>query len=150
VRPKAKFANRLDARDFLIGSIISQSELEGTPLTEVEKKMLYFSESATSVPDMTQVSEQFDRDYDMEAYEAKIAGLVRDFLAQARKQAPDGLAAWHEAVRMLKDKDMYLMVMIGRTRYAADGTLSRALKLIAIAFGLACLGLLAFVAFANR
>ena len=39
-------------------------------------RMLYFTETGWTLPDMKQVSSDFDRDYDQGEYEQKIGGLV--------------------------------------------------------------------------
>src|ERR1035441_2120372 len=74
-----------EAKDYLAGKIAEQAKREGVPLTEVERKMLYFTETGWTLPDMMAVGAEFDRDYDRDAYERKIAGLVRGI--QARQDA---------------------------------------------------------------
>lgn len=50
---KARSLFTLDnAIDFLVGRIAQRAEQEGVPLSEVERKMLYFSETAWTLPDM--------------------------------------------------------------------------------------------------
>jgi len=58
------FATSRDAKEFLISRIISESEREDVPLSEIERKMLYFTETAWTLPDIMEVNEVFDRDYD--------------------------------------------------------------------------------------
>ena len=50
------------AKEYLAGKIAEQAEREGSPLTEVERKMLYFSETDWTLPDMLKVSEEFEGD----------------------------------------------------------------------------------------
>lgn len=40
------------------------------------RKMLYFTESGWTLPDIMQVNEQFDREYDQDEYERKMAGII--------------------------------------------------------------------------
>jgi len=61
-----------EAKEFLISKIVAEAQRENAPLSETERKMLYFTESGWTLPDIAQVSEQFDREYDQEHYEKKI------------------------------------------------------------------------------
>ncbi len=92
--------------------IAREAEASGSPLTEIERKMLHFSESAWTLPDIAAVAEEFDREYDPAAYEAKIAKIIRQVRAKDRKNQPDEFAAWNEAVRTIRREDHYLLVMI--------------------------------------
>jgi len=57
------------AKEYLAGKITEQAVREGAPLTEVERKMLYFSETGWTLPGIMAVSEEFDRDCDQDEYE---------------------------------------------------------------------------------
>lgn len=72
-----KFSTIKEAKDYLAGKIAAEAEREGAPLSEIERKMLYFSETDWTLPDMSSVSADFDREYDQDEYEQKIAGLAR-------------------------------------------------------------------------
>jgi hypothetical protein len=65
-----------DAKEFLIGQIVPQAQLDGVGLAAVERKMLYFSEGHWTLPDIMEVNEEFERDYVQEEYEEKIASLI--------------------------------------------------------------------------
>jgi hypothetical protein len=98
------------AKDYLAKRITEQARQEGTPLTEVERKMLYFTEDGGLSRAMAAVSEEFDRDYDQDDYEERIGGLVQRLLAQ-----PDAAAEeedWDNAAIKLCDGDHYLSVLI--------------------------------------
>jgi hypothetical protein len=58
-----RFATARDAKEFLVSRIITESQREGVPLSEVERKMLYFSETAWTLPDIGEVNDAFDREY---------------------------------------------------------------------------------------
>jgi hypothetical protein len=73
------FASAREAKEFLVEKIVDEAEREGVPLSEVERKMLYFSETGWTLPDIWEVNAAFDRDYDAAAYEDKIAGLIQAF-----------------------------------------------------------------------
>ena len=94
-----------DAKEFLIAQIADQAKYDGVPLSDTGRKMLYFSETGWTLPDIVEVNELFDRDYDESEYERKIALLIR----HARKRKPDG---WSAAIKALDREDHYLSVMI--------------------------------------
>src|SRR5580693_451671 len=98
------------AKEYLIGRIVDEAKSEGAPLTEVEWKMLYFTESGWTLPNMMAVSAEFDRDYDQDEYEQKIGGLVQRLLARDEAQAEQ--ETWDDAVVKLADEDHYLLVLI--------------------------------------
>ena len=80
------FAATRDAKEFLASKIITEAQREGISLSETERKMLYFSETAWTLPDIADVSNAFDRDYDHARYEEKIRALARNFSADSRKK----------------------------------------------------------------
>lgn len=106
-----EFRTIKEAKEFLADAIASEAEREGTPLSEVERKMLYFSESGWTLPDILAVNEEFERDYDQDDYEQKIAGIARKIEARNRAQNPDADEAWNEALLMLSEEDHYLTVL---------------------------------------
>jgi hypothetical protein len=107
-----RFGNVREANDYLAKRIADEAEREGTPLSEVERKMLYFTESGWTLPDLKEVSAEFDRSYDQEEYERKIAGLVRRI--QDREEAQGDLEheTWDGAVEKLSEGDQYLLFLI--------------------------------------
>lgn len=98
------------AMDYLAKRIVEQAEIEGAPLTEIERKMLYFTEEGGLSPAMAAVSDEFDRDYDQDCYEERIAGLVERLLARPDTTAQR--ADWDAAATRLCDGDNYLTVLI--------------------------------------
>ncbi|HEY5214880.1 MAG TPA: hypothetical protein VIJ38_17845 [Acidobacteriaceae bacterium] len=101
-----------DAKEFLVGRIVEESERVGVPLSEIERKMLYFSETGWTLPDIWEVNAAFDRDYDEVEYEEKIAGLIRGFRKNARQCSTAEFESWEAAVRLLRKEDHYLLVMV--------------------------------------
>lgn len=106
------FGNAREAKEFLISRIVAEALREDAPLSEVERKMLYFTESGWTLPDISSVSEDFDRDYDQNEYEKKIAKLIRKAAKHDRKESHDEYEAWWDAIRFLKKEDHYILVMI--------------------------------------
>jgi hypothetical protein len=135
------FSTAREAKEFLVSRIVTEAQREGVSLSEIETKMLYFSETHWAPSDFMEVSAVFDRDYDQAEYEQKIAALIRNFRTDARKNNRDELDAWKQAVRTIRNEDHYLLALIGvadgapavgeEKSYVASGF--RFLKLLAIA-----------------
>lgn len=126
-------ASPREAEEFLIGRIVDQAQRENVPLSDVERKMLYFTESGWTLPDMMDVAEKFDEDYDQFEYERKIARLAEHAMKRAREEGQ--IEEWRDAVRALHTEDHYLSVMIGQASAAVRPPHDR-LKLWATAFAL--------------
>jgi hypothetical protein len=107
-----RFQSIRAAKEYLVGRIVAEAERKAVPLTEVERKMLYFSETGWTLSGILEVNEEFERDYDTDTYERKVAGLAR--AAQDRFTAEER-EAWDDAVVRLSEGDHYLLVLIGGT-----------------------------------
>jgi len=131
-----RFASAREAKEFLVARIAEEAQREGIPLSDVERKMLYFTETGWTLPDIAQVGDQFDREYNREEYEKKITRLIRNARKRARKEDKQEFNSWSAAVRRLSKEDHYLLAMI-----EAAGTSVRPrsyLKLRIVAFLLIC------------
>lgn len=106
------FHSGREAKEFLVSNIVAEAQREDIPLSEVERKMLYFTESGWNLPDIMQVNEDFDRDYDQHEYERKIANLVRNVDRKIKKDSPKEYDKWWAAIRFLQREDHYISVMI--------------------------------------
>jgi hypothetical protein len=113
-----EFTTVKEAKDFLAERIATEAENEGVALSEVERKMLYFSETDWTLPDIKKVSAAFDRDYDENEYEQEIAGLVRKIEARNHSENPDEEEGWDEALLKLSEGDHYLTVLTKMVREA--------------------------------
>jgi hypothetical protein len=49
--------------------------LEGAPLSDLEKRMMYFTESGYVPEDPIKLNEEFEAEYDSDKYEAKFPGF---------------------------------------------------------------------------
>jgi hypothetical protein len=107
-----QFKTIKQAKDYLANRIVAEAAREGVPLSETERKMLYFSESDWTLPDMVQVSAEFDRNYDQNEYEDKIAGLVLEIGMRDHSQSQTDTEAWDEAVEELSEGDNYLSLLV--------------------------------------
>lgn len=82
--------------------------------------MLYFSEEGWTLPGMLEINAEFDRDYDQDEYEAKIAGLVRNWRKWAQKASRNEFDSWNAAVLALEDEDHYLSVLVRAPSWLAE------------------------------
>src|ERR1700722_12426223 len=72
------FMDPAAAKRFLISKVIDEAAFEHISLTDIEKKMLQFSELHPSLPNLYEVNEEFERDYDADEYEDKIKSLLKN------------------------------------------------------------------------
>lgn len=132
-----------EAKDYLAERIATEAEREGIPLSNVEQKMLYFAENESTLPDMMEVSAEFDRGYDQNEYERKIAGLAEKIQLHDEAQSKQEQENWDLAVEKLSEGDNYLSVMIDAARPRGNPA-RRKLRVLA-----AILGFLALAAFGH-
>jgi hypothetical protein len=130
------FSSGREAKEYLIAQIVLEAEREGVPLSETERKMMYFTETAWTLPDIWDVNEVFERDYDQPTYEGKIGELARK--ARTLGVAANELETWKEAVRVLKSEDHYLLVLLAEPKGRSNSLFVDRLKLVGTAF-LVCL-----------
>jgi hypothetical protein len=112
IRHMTAFHSGREAKEFLISEIVVEAQRENVLLSELERKMLYFTESGWTLPDILKVSEDFDREYDQDKYEQKIAELVTNADKRLRKGSSDDYDRWWAAIRFLQQEDHYILVMI--------------------------------------
>jgi len=98
--------------EYLVGRIVAEAKLEDVQLSEVERKMLYFSETDWSLPNILEVNKEFERLYDPDEYEAKIAGLIQRFLQRAEAECEAEFELWNNAEDKLREGDYYLLAMM--------------------------------------
>jgi len=119
-----KFADSQAALEFLVSRIAAEARREKVPLSDVERDMLYFSETHWTLPNI-EVNEQFDAEYDQDEYEEKIARLIRNARDHARKENPVEFEGWSNAVKALKHEDRYLLVMVASAGAWSSGSGNR-------------------------
>jgi hypothetical protein len=106
-----------EAKASLIHQILIQADRENIPLSAVEREMLEFSEAENTPPNWQQLNAEFDRDYDQDIYEEKMASLICNRLADLKSIDSLELDQWHKAVAALAEEDHYLQVMIARAEH---------------------------------
>jgi hypothetical protein len=102
-----RFHTVREAKEYLIGQILAQADRDGVSLSDIERKMLYFSETGWTLPNMMAVSEEFDQNCDQDEYEKKIGQVIR----RVSDQPESDHDSWDEAVNRLRAEDHYLLVL---------------------------------------
>jgi hypothetical protein len=102
----------MDAKEFIVSRIAQEARRHDISLSELERKMLYFSEVYPRLPDMMEVAEKFEAKYDAEKYEKKIRELSRKAFERDRKESPENARLWRDAIKVLRKEDHYILVML--------------------------------------
>jgi len=105
------FSSAREAKEYLIQRIVLQAQRDGISLSEIESKMLYFSKSYWTLPEMPEISQEFDRDYNQGEFEVKIERLVHNIKKEFRSHLGSD-HQWDEAVRAISQEDHYLLVLL--------------------------------------
>ncbi len=95
------FQSARDAKEFLIARVVEEAKGENIPLSEVEHKMLYFSETHWTIPDIASVSERFDREYDQDEYEEHYILVMIDRAGLRPRRRIQGSKEQPESVRSI-------------------------------------------------
>lgn len=127
-----------EAKDFLVTQTAEQAALEGVPLSDLEKRMMYFTESRDAVEDPIKLHEQFEAQYDSEKYESKIAKLLHHAHERVKKESDDARTHWDDAIKSLRRGDHYLLVMWDLAP-SDERPRGDSLKLLAAGLGVAAL-----------
>jgi hypothetical protein len=100
------------AKQFLISKVLQEAEFSHVQLSEIEKKMLYFTEENPKRPDFLEINAEFERDYDADEYEDKIASLLRNSRERDTQSFANQEQEWKDAIDTLRKEDHYILVMV--------------------------------------
>jgi hypothetical protein len=100
-----------EAKDFLIQQTAEQALREGVSLSELEKRMMYFTESEDAVENPIALNEEFEAHYATDEYESKIARLLIHAYRRLKKETPYAAQLWDAAIAELRKGDHYILVM---------------------------------------
>ena len=104
--------NTREAKDFLVVQTTEQAGLEGVPLSDVEKRMMYFTESdPETCANPIELNDEFEAQYDTGEYEAKVWRLLHHARDRLKSENSEGIRNWKEAIRTLRRGDHYLLVL---------------------------------------
>ena len=103
--------NSRQAKDFIVQQAGEQAASEGLALSDIEKRMMYFTESdPSSCENPLELSDDFEAQHDTAEYEAKVSELLQR--AYGRLQNPKEIDLWDKAVSELRKGDHYLLVLL--------------------------------------
>lgn len=103
-----------EAKDFLVQQTVEQARLEGVPFSDLEKRMMYFTEGKDALEDPVTLNDEFESEYDSGEFEKKASGLMRRAFKRLKKEAPEKAIEWTRAVRSLRRGDHYILVLAGQ------------------------------------
>ena len=64
--PRISRMNVREAKDFMVNQAAKQAVIEAAPLSELEKRMMYFTESDDSCENPVALNEEFEAQYSSE------------------------------------------------------------------------------------
>jgi hypothetical protein len=103
----------LEAKEFLVQQTAQQAALENVQLSDLEKRMMYFTETGECPEDPIALNDAFDTRYDTAEYEAKIAELMHHAYQRVKKENPETARRWKEATKQLSMGDHYILILSG-------------------------------------
>jgi hypothetical protein len=107
--------NAREAKDFLADQAAQQAALDRIPISDLEKRMMYFTESdPASCADPVRLNDEFEKKYDTAEYEAKMSRLLHRAHKRLKAENPEGKLQWDEAISTLAKGDHYVLVLWGQ------------------------------------
>jgi hypothetical protein len=104
--------NTKQAKDLLVEQAVEQAALDGVPLADVEKRMMYFTESdPASCENPIELNDEFEAEYETKEYETKISQLLHHAYSRLKKENPERARKWDQAIRTLRKGDHYVLVL---------------------------------------
>ena len=101
-----------DAKQFFVDKILEQAALDGVELSDDERQMLWWSETAPDSIADSELAERLARvtsDFD---YEIKMASLLFHSFERETSSNPGAKETWKEARSVLAKHDHYILVVI--------------------------------------
>src|SRR5438876_279376 len=103
----------LEAKDFLVRQTAEQAALENVPLSDLEKRMMYFTETEECPEDPIALNDAFEAENDTEEYEPKVSKLMHHARSRIKKENSEAARKWNEAIRQLSKGDHYILILCG-------------------------------------
>src|SRR5277367_5388536 len=100
-----------EAKDFLVRQTAEQAAIEKVPLSDLEKRMMYFTESGECQENPIALNDAFEAEYNTEEYEVKISNLLHHAYKRLRKEDNQKSRSWNSAIKCIREGDHYLLVM---------------------------------------
>jgi hypothetical protein len=107
--------NTKEAKYFLADQAAQQAALDRTPFSDLERRMMYFTESdPASCSDPVSLNDEFEGKYDTAEYEAKMSRLLHRAYKRLKSENPGGKLRWDEAISTLEKGDHYVLLFWGQ------------------------------------
>jgi hypothetical protein len=106
------FHTQSEARRFFVDRIIQQADTEQVELSDDERQMLLWSESAPDSVADPELVERLSAEVSDADYESKIAGLVQRSFAADVAVEQQAKERWRQAWSVLNQGDHYILIMI--------------------------------------
>jgi len=100
------------AKDFIATRVVDEAMADGTPLTDDEREMLYWSESDPDYKADPQLPVRLASFISDDKYEAKVRGLLRHAFRADVAADPAARHRWQRASAALQRGDHYLGIMV--------------------------------------
>ena len=112
----------VEAKGFFVDKVLAQAQREGRPLDDLEVAVLKFTETgADACQEYLDASDRFDRERNMEEFEARISSLMlKAFTGEIEAAKTQGREkevreAFRLAHQALQQEDHYILVMIDQS-----------------------------------
>ncbi|SRR6266568_6377982 len=106
-----------EAKDFLVQQTAEQAALEHVPLSDLEKRMMYFTETGECPEDPIALNNTFEAEYDTTGYEKKISLLMARAYRRIKRESPEKLRLWNDAFHVLSKGDHYILLFWRQNRF---------------------------------
>jgi hypothetical protein len=100
-----------EAKDFLVRQTEEQALLDGVSFSDIEKRMMYFTESGEMPEDPTELNTAFEVEHETATYECKVGKLMRHAYWRLKKENPEYASDWRRAIKTLSAGDHYIVVL---------------------------------------
>jgi len=101
----------LEAKDFLVQQATEQAAIQNIPLSDLEKRMMYFTETGEMRENAAELHDAFEAEYDAAGYEAKISKVMHYAHERIKREHPEAARQWNEAICQLSRGDHYLLIL---------------------------------------
>ncbi len=109
---KTVVQTQTEARQFFVDKVVQKADAQGIALSEDERQMLLWSESAPDSIANLDLAERLADQISDSDYEAKVAGLLRRSFADEIAREPSAKDLWRQAWSVLNGGDHYILIMI--------------------------------------
>jgi len=96
-----------------VQQVKEQARLDVVSFSELEARMMYFTESDASCENPLELNDEFEGQYHTAEYEAKAARLLHHAYDRLKDKDPENTRNWNLAIRTLRKGDHYLVVLWG-------------------------------------